>query len=206
MSLEAGHTGDDILRSWCRIFSSHYPFTQRQSPICPTRWHSGDMGGLNDWPKKTEPLTTSWIQSICPSRDGHRLLVGSWDGTVRMRNMEDLGNSQPAIQDVTDTPEVIGFSPSGKMVATKSQQTDCVELRDTTTWELVGSMDVEEGHIEVAFSADDKRIAILTRNRVTICDIMHPEKRLSFNPWPKGRHVYKWKAAFQTCYMGPGLR
>jgi len=113
--------------------------------------------------------------------------------------MEDLGNSQPAIQDVTDTPEVIGFSPSGKMVATKSQQTDCVELRDTTTWELVGSMDVEEGHIEVAFSADDKRIAILTRNRVTICDIMHPEKRLSIDPWPKGRDLYRWKAAFPTC-------
>jgi len=145
---------------------------------------------------KTEPLTTSWIQSICPLRDGPRLLVGSWDGTVRMQNMEDLGNSQPAIQDVTDTPEVIGFSPPGKMVATKSQQTDRVELRDTTTWELVGSMDVEEGHIEVAFSADDKRIAILTRNRVTI---MHPEKRLSIDPWPKGRDLYRWKAAFPTC-------
>jgi len=148
---------------------------------------------------KTEPLTTSKIWSICPSRDGHRLLVGSVDGTVRMRNMEDLGSSQPVIQDVTDRPEIIGFSPSGKMVATRSRRPDYVELRDTATWEVAGSMDIEEGHIEVAFSADDKRIAVLTRNCVTICDIMHPENRLSFDPWPKGKLVYERKAAFQTC-------
>ena len=106
---------------------------------------------------KTESLTTSEISSICPSRDGHRLLVGSEDGTVMMRNMEDFGSSLS----VTDTPEIIEFSPSGKMVATKSRLSDYVELRDTTTWELVWSMDVEyEDDIEVAFSADDKRIAI----------------------------------------------
>jgi len=131
-------------------------------------------------------------------RDGHRLLVGSGDGTVRMRNMEDLGSSQPVIQDVTDRPEIIGFSPSRKMVATRSRQSDYIELRDTATWEVVGSTDVEyKDWIKVAFSADDKWIAVLTVDYVTICDIMHLEKRLSFDPWPKGRHV--WKAAFQTC-------
>jgi len=43
---------------------------------------------------ETEPLTTSYITSICPSRDGHRLLVGSGDGTVRTWNMEDLAGNQ----------------------------------------------------------------------------------------------------------------
>jgi len=152
---------------------------------------------------KTEPLTTSSITSICPLRDGHRLLVGSRDGTVMMRNMEDFGSSQPVVQDVTDRPKIIGFSPSGKMVATRSWRPDYVyhfELRDIATWELVGPRDVEcKGQMEVAFSADDKRIAVLTYDRVTICDIMHPENRLSFDPWPKGRHVYRRKVAFPTC-------
>jgi len=148
---------------------------------------------------ETEPLT-SGIMSICPSRDGHRLLVGSSDGTVRMRDMEDLGSSQPVIQGVTDEPRIIKFSPSGKMVATGSRRSGYVELQDTATWGLVGSRDVEyKDNIEVAFSADDKRIAVLTDDRVTICDIMHPENRLSFDPWPKGRRVLRWKAAFQTC-------
>ena len=149
---------------------------------------------------KTEPLNTSPISSICPLRDGHRLLVGSVDGTVRMLNMEDLGSSQPVIQDVTDTPKVIGFSPSGKMVATRSRQSDYVEWRDTTTWEVVGSTDVKyEYDIKVAFSAADKRVAVLNNDRVTICDIMHSENRTSFDCWPKGRHFLIWDAAFQTC-------
>ena len=149
---------------------------------------------------KTEPLTTSRISSICVSHDGHRFLVGSEDGTVRMQNMEDFGSSQPVIQDVTDTPEIIGFSPSGKLVATRSRQPDYIELRNTTTWEVVGPRDVKhEWWLEVAFSADDKRVAVLIDDRVTICDIMHPENCLSFDPWPKGRIVYKWEAAFQTC-------
>ena len=147
---------------------------------------------------KTEPLTTSEIRSICPLRDGHRLLVGSGDGTVRMQNMEDLGSSQPAIQDVTDRLIIIGFSPSGKMVATRSWRSNYVELRDTATWEVVGSTDVEYDGIEVVFSADDKWIAVLTDDRVTIT-ILHPENRLSFNPFPKGRYFRQRKAAFQTC-------
>jgi len=146
---------------------------------------------------KTEPLTTSWIMSICPLHDGHKLLVGSEDGTVKMQNIEDFGSSQPAIQDVTDRPEIIGFSPSRNMVATRSWQVNYIGLWDTTTGELVGSMNIEYEHrIEVAFSADDKWIAVLTDDRVTI---LHPENHLSFNPWPKERHVFGWKTAFQTC-------
>jgi len=52
--------------------------------------------------------------------------------------------------------------------------------------------------IEVAFSANDKRIAVLSNYWVTICDIMHPENRLSFDPWPKGRRVRNRQVAFQT--------
>jgi len=42
---------------------------------------------------KTKPLTTSEISSICPSHDGHRLLLGSEDRTVRMWNIEYLRSS-----------------------------------------------------------------------------------------------------------------
>jgi len=70
---------------------------------------------------ETEPLTTSYITSICPSRDGHRLLVGSGDGTVRTWNMEDLAGNQSVTQDDRDVQEIIAFSPSGKMMATELQ-------------------------------------------------------------------------------------
>jgi len=66
---------------------------------------------------ETEPLTDWFISSICPSRDGHRLLIGGAVGTVRMLSLEDLGRNQPVTQ---DKGLVIAFSPSGKMVATGS--------------------------------------------------------------------------------------
>jgi len=147
---------------------------------------------------KTEPLTTLRVTSICPSHDGQQLLVGSLNGNVRMRNLEDLGSNRPVAQDDTDVVEVIASSPSGKMVGTKSRKSGYLELRDTTTWELVRPRAVEYG-LEVAFSTDDNQIALSSRDRITILDTMQSKNRLSFNTWPKGRHIRIRKVAFQTC-------
>jgi len=38
---------------------------------------------------ETERLTDLWISSICPSRDGHRLLIGHGGGTVSMLSLEN---------------------------------------------------------------------------------------------------------------------
>jgi len=147
---------------------------------------------------KTEPLTTSSITSICPSHDCHRLLVGSRDGAVRMRDLEDLRSNQPVSHDVTDVPLIIAFSPSGKMVATRSRRSDDVELRDTTNRKFAGPMSVKyKRGIEIAFSTDDNRIAVSTGSLVTTWDIVHPENHLSFDPQPKGS-VRNRKFAFQT--------
>ena len=112
-----------------------------------------------------------------------------------MLSLEDLGSNQPVTQ---DKRRIIALSPSEKMVATASQEDRHLELWDTTTWEPVGPRDVELGY-PVAFSADDNRIAVLSKSLVTVYDINHPENRLSFDPTPKGRSVYRRKAAFQTC-------
>jgi len=139
---------------------------------------------------------TGWmITSICPLRDGHRLLIGKEDGTVRMLSLEDLGSNQPVTQ---DKGEIIALSPSEKMVATRSWQDRLLKLWDTTTWEPVEPRDVHDIY-GVAFSADDSRIAVWSESLVTICDINHPENRLSFDPTPKGKSVRKMQAAFQTC-------
>jgi len=145
---------------------------------------------------ETEPLTTSNLTKICASCDGHRLLVGSFDRTVRMRNLEDLGSNHLVTQDITDVPEIIGFSSSGKIVATKSRRSVYVELRDTTTWELVGPRDVNYGP-QIAFTADDNRMAVLYRDFVTIYDMAHLENRFSFDTG----HIYihNQKVAFPTC-------
>jgi len=50
---------------------------------------------------EAKPPITSWITSICPSRDGHRILVGSGDGTVRMWDV-NLARNQAATMDTQD--------------------------------------------------------------------------------------------------------
>jgi len=115
-----------------------------------------------------------------------------------MRDLEDLRSNQPVSHDVTDVPLIIAFSPSGKMVATRSRRSDDVELRDTTNRKFAGPMSVKyKRGIEIAFSTDDNRIAVSTGSLVTTWDIVHPENHLSFDPQPKGS-VRNRKFAFQT--------
>jgi len=145
---------------------------------------------------EAKPPITSWITSICPSRDGHRILVGSGDGTVRMWDM-NLARNQAATMDTQDdVRKVIAVSPSGKMVVTQSKRS--VELWDTNTWEVVRRMDNEDG-MRIAFSPDENQVAVLSKSLLSVWDINNPENRLSFNPWPIGTRVHNWEeVAFQT--------
>jgi len=63
---------------------------------------------------ETNPLTSLVIGSICPSRDGHRILVRCEDGSVRMweLDLENLAMNQADIMDTqadVDMPEFIAF-------------------------------------------------------------------------------------------------
>ena len=151
---------------------------------------------------ETNPPATSNISSICPSWDGRRLLVGCFDGSVRMWEL-DLAMNQADTMDTqadVDMPEFIGFSHSGNMVATKSGQSH-IELLDTTTGEVVSRTDIGEqdyNGMKIAFSPDENQVAFLSRSRITICDIVHPDNRVSFNTWPS-KDVQFWEVAFQTC-------
>jgi len=181
-----------------RLAVIHLPHTNRVFvPLDDTVeiWEVSTAG--SDMIFETEPPTTSWISIICPSRDVHRLLIVGEDATVTMWNLEDLGSNQPVNQDHTYKPEIIAFSPSGKLVAIRSWLSTYIELRNTATWELVGPKDINE--FTVAFSADDNRIAVSSGSLVTICDINHPENHLSFDTSPEGRRVSILYAAFKTC-------
>ena len=201
---------------------------------------------------KVRPPTTSRIWSACPSRDGHRLLVGCEDGSVSMweLDLENLAMSQadtiadahiPQFFDAY-MPQFVAFSHSGKMVATRSEQSRSIEFLDTTPAEVVARMDFEFSALTgfelstltgfefsaltdfefsaltgfefsaltgfklsalrdfgdagaIAFSPDDTQVAFRSGSRITVCDIMHPDSRVSFDL--KGVRILK--VAFQTC-------
>jgi len=152
----------------------------------------------------TKYLANSLATSICPSRDGHRLLVGYESGSVRVWNvdLEDSARNWADTidtQDDTATQRVITISPSGKVVATVSLESYNFEFLDTNTWEVIAHTDVKyKNRMDIAFAPDDNQAAILSKSLVTICDIMHPEECISFDPWPS-KDVRFWKVTFQTC-------
>jgi len=178
---------------------TNYLFIQREYTV--EMWDVSTTGSKMIWEK---PQATSYVTNICPSRDGHRLLVGYLDGSVRMWDVDledSTGNRVDTIdsQDDTDTRRVITISPSGKMAVTELQQSHNVKLLDTNTGEVVAHLDVEyEDGMRIAFSPDDNHAAILSRSLITICDTMHPEKRVLFDPWPR-KDIWFWEVVFQSC-------
>jgi len=166
-------------------------------------WDVSMTGSKLVW--ETNPPTTSYISSIDPSRDGHRLLAGCRDGSVRMweLDLENLAMDQADTIDTqarVDMPQFIAFSRSGKMVATRSEQSH-IEFLNTTTGEVVSRTDIvkkDYDDMRIAFSLDEDQVAFLSRSLITICDTVHPNNRVSFNPWPK-KYVETWEVALQTC-------
>ena len=82
---------------------TNYLFIQREYTV--EMWDVSTTGSKMIWEK---PQATSYVTNICPSRDGHRLLVGYLDGSVRMWDVDledSTGNRVDTIdsQDDTDT-------------------------------------------------------------------------------------------------------
>ena len=183
------------------IHSSLTNYLLIQRDLTVEMWDVSTTGSKMIWEK---PQATSYVRSICPSRDGHRLLVGYEDGSVRMWNVDledSTGNRADTIdtQNDTDTRQVIAISPSGKVAATESQQSHNIKLLDTNTGDVVTHIDAQyEDRIEIEFSPDDNQAVILSKSLITICDTMYPEKRVSFDPWPR-KNIWSWQVAFQTC-------
>ena len=175
---------------------TNYLFIYRKHTV--EIWDVSVTGAKMIWETKTSPV---W--SMCPSHDGHRLLVGHSDGSVRMwdLDLEDLARNQADTkdtQDDTDTRQVFRMSPSGTIVVTQSQKSSNVELLNTTTGEIVDIDMHNKPFWDATFSPDEDQVAFLSDTLITICDIMHPEKRISFDSQAR-KDVRIGTVAFQTC-------
>ena len=193
------HDFDDALHA---VHSplTNYLFIERDHTV--QIWDVSTTGLRMIW--ETYPPATSYVSSICPSSDGHRLLVGHSDGSVRMwdLDLENLAINQADptdTRDDTDVTRVITLSHSGKIMVTKSQQFLNIKFLDAATGEVIAHTDIKyEDKMDIAFSPDEDEVAFLSESFITICDKMHPEKRVSFVLQPR-KDAGSRKVAFQTC-------
>ena len=95
---------------------TNYLFIPRDHTV--ELWDVSTTGSRMVWEAKSP--AGPGVTSVCPSRDGHRLLVGYHCGSVRMWSidLEDLTGNRTDTQDDTYTQQVIGISPSGKVAVT----------------------------------------------------------------------------------------
>ena len=114
-------------------------------------------------------------------------------------DLENLAMNQADTMDTqadVDMPRFIAFSRSGNMVATRSEISH-IEFLDTTTGEVVSRTDIDDD-VKIAISPDEDQVAFLSESLITIWDTVHPDNRVSFNPWPS-KDVWFREVAFQTC-------
>jgi len=150
---------------------------------------------------ETNPPTTSRICSTCPSQDGHRLLVGCRDGSVRMweLDLENLAMNQVDTMNTqahADVPQFAAFSRSGKMVATKSKQSHSIEVLYTATGEVIARAEFDND-MDVVFSPDEDQAAFWFQSLITVCDLRHPKSHVSLNPLSE-KDAQIRKVVFQT--------
>ena len=98
--------------------------------------------------------------------------------------------------------QFVGFppsvlSPSGKMVAVKSYQSQSIEFLDATTGEVASRMHFVDD-MEIAFSPDEDQAAFMSESFITIHDIMYRDNGVSFDFRPR-KDVQIGKVAFKTC-------
>jgi len=162
-----------------------------------TQWRTAEIWEVSATGLKMiweiKPTSTSFISSICPSCDGHRLLAGYDDGSVRMWNL-DLENLAIIQANTTDTRNgtnvrrVITISPSGKMVATESRKSSQVKFLHTTTGEVVARADIKyKDDMKIAFSPDEDQVVLLSKSLITICIIFIQSLAKKGCPVWKGR-------------------
>jgi len=159
------------------------------------------MTSLNMIFEKKPPIPRP--TSICPSHDGCRVLVGSFDGGVKMwsLDLEDLARNQTGTTDIRDDtgiPRVVAVSPSGTMAAVKSPRSDNVEFH-MTAGAVIGRKDIAmyDYATGIAFSPGGDQIVFSSESLITICNVMYPENCFSFDPWNRGVTLQS-RIAFQT--------
>ncbi|KAF5362027.1 hypothetical protein D9756_002741 [Leucocoprinus leucothites] len=108
------------------------------------------------------------VSSSFPSRSGRRVLLGYYDGTIRMWDYPCHMEALPPIDSTTDDPPkslrpavVPVFSPCGKALVVSYE--DEIKLWSTTTGEVINlNCPIQTRHDVVAFSGNGRYIASLT--------------------------------------------
>ncbi len=94
------------------------------------------------------------VESVAFGPDGHRVLLGSWDGTARIVDM--TSRAEPVVVRHGGLVHGVALAASGRLIASGGADR-AVRLWDASTGKLLRTLDGhEDGVLSVAFSPDDR--------------------------------------------------
>src|SRR5258706_296185 len=150
------------------VYISTQPFLPSQSPLSRmfssefTRAINIRVGRLSSWPAPPLEWTghTGFIQSVCYSPDGTRVVSGSYDKKIRIWDAESGTVIGEPLTGHTAGVNSVAYSPDGRHIISGSSDST-IRIWDAETGTAVGSPLV--GHAgpvcSVAYSPDRQRIA-----------------------------------------------
>jgi WD40 repeat protein len=137
-------------------------------------------GSDRSWQNGRELLTlmghTGSVSQVAFSPDGTQLVSASTDATIKFWD----ARGDPEAR--TFESRIAAFSPDGKLLASTSWNITSFQLWDTTTGQLVGTLDGHKGWIQdLAFSPDGQLIASSSVDHtIKLWDVATGHKRHTF--------------------------
>ncbi|KAF7968265.1 hypothetical protein HWV62_31107 [Athelia sp. TMB] len=189
------------------IYISALPFTPRNTIIYKTFYHERlphVVAGVEpEWPPLLQMLHghEGYVQCVCFSPDGTRIVSGSSDNTVRVWDALSGQLALPPLQGHEDRVTSVGFSPDGSRIVSGSSD-NTVRVWDALTGQP--ALPPLQGHKDavwsVCFSPDGSRIVSgSSDNTVRVWDALSGQSAL-MSLWGHGDRVTS------VCFSPDGSR
>jgi WD40 repeat protein len=135
----------------------------------------GDIGGkVTLWDVETRKFIAKWtghtnfVTSLCWSQDGERLVSGSWDGTVRVRDVKSGKTVLGVIQTGHKYVYVAIYSPDTTKIATGGGDDSGARIWDAKTGELLSTVLKQASVVSLAWTSDQTKLIFTSDTSIRI--------------------------------------
>jgi len=135
----------------------------------------GNIGGtVTLWDVETRKFIAKWtghtnfVASLCWSQDGERLVSGSWDGTVRVRDVKSGKTVLGVIKTGHKYVYVAIYSPDTTKIATGGGDDSGARIWDAKTGELLSTVLKQASVVSLAWTSDQTKLIFTSDTSIRI--------------------------------------
>jgi WD40 repeat protein len=124
------------------------------------------------------------VNSVAFSPDGSKVVSGSWDGTIRLIDIES-GSELAVFNGHEDNVNSLAFSPNGSTIVSGSgdygSEDNTIRLWDVQSGSELAVFNLEDAVNSVAFSPDGSKIVSTSGDTIRLWDVNSGSELAVFN-------------------------